>query len=387
MKIGQFTDSFLPIVDGVGRVAYQYCDLMARKEGVEVTAIVPLQKIGYRAQYPFEIIDYYSKSLPKVPYSAGIPFLDEHFMAHLAMTSFDIVHVHSPFISGFQGIQYAKKHDIPLVGTFHSKYYDDFYQITNSKGLAKLGTDVVLEYFNQCDEVWAATQASADTLRSYGFKKNIEIMPFGIFKPSVSADQAEMAKKHFGLDERPMLLYVGQMNWKKNIGRILEACELLKKSGGVFQLALCGQGPHEKEILAKVKAANLEENTVYCGHVQDVSLLDGLYAAADLFVFPSLYDTFGLVVREAANCGTPSVCVRDSNAADGIIDAENGFLCEDDSRNLCFILNEAISDRKKTAKIGQMASETLAQSWDEIIDRVLERYQYLIDNYTKRKDR
>ena len=58
MKIGEFSDSFLPIVDGVGRVVYNYCDTIARK-GYEVTAVVPLDKFGYRGRFPFEIIDYY----------------------------------------------------------------------------------------------------------------------------------------------------------------------------------------------------------------------------------------------------------------------------------------------------------------------------------------
>ena len=126
MKIGEFSDSFLPVVDGVGRVAYSYCDHIARK-GHECSAIVPLTKMGYRGQYPFEIIDYYSKSMPGMPqYKFGAPVIDEHYQQHLSMTEFDIVHIHTPFIAGQEGIRYARKHDIPLVGTFHSKYYDDF---------------------------------------------------------------------------------------------------------------------------------------------------------------------------------------------------------------------------------------------------------------------
>ena len=63
MKIGQFSDSFLPIIDGVGRVVYNYCETIALK-GHECTAIVPLDKFGYRGKYPFEIIDYYAKKIP-----------------------------------------------------------------------------------------------------------------------------------------------------------------------------------------------------------------------------------------------------------------------------------------------------------------------------------
>ena len=63
LRIGQFSDSFLPIVDGVGRVVYNYCSTLGNK-GQEVVAVCPMEDMGYRGNYPFEIIDYYSTTLP-----------------------------------------------------------------------------------------------------------------------------------------------------------------------------------------------------------------------------------------------------------------------------------------------------------------------------------
>ena len=381
MKIGEFSDSFLPIIDGVGRVVYNYCETIANK-GHECTAVVPLDKFGYRGRFPFEIIDYYSRSLPLMKqYDAGLPAVDMHYNARLKMTEFDIVHVHTPFIAGNEGVKYARAHNIPLVGTFHSKYYDDFLQITGSRYIAELGTDMIVKFYDQCDEVWAVSESSAKTLNDYGYKKKVEVMPNGMVIRELNLEWMDLAKTHFGIDDDPCLLYVGQMNWKKNILKILEACSLLKKDGVAFNLIMAGKGPHEEEIRAKIKELGIEDTTYLVGHILREDLLTGLYMLADLFVFPSIYDNGPMVVREAANAGTPSIVTRGSSAAEGIDDGVNGFYCEDSSQSICEVIEKCFANRERTARIGLQAKETIPVAWDDLIDTVLERYQYLIDRY------
>ena len=383
MKIGEFSDSFLPIIDGVGRVVYNYCETIANK-GYECTAVVPLDKFGYRGKFPFEIIDYYAHSVPLMSkYDAGLPAFDLHYNARLKMTDFDIVHVHTPFIAGAEGIKYAREHDIPLVGTFHSKYYDDFLQLTGSRHIAGLGTDIIVKFYEQCDEVWAVSESSAKTLQDYGYKGKVEVMPNGMMIKELDPSWRDLAKDHFGIDDDPCLLFVGQMNWKKNIQKILEAASYLKRDGVKFNLIMAGKGPHEKEIKQKIRELGIEEDTYIVGHVLREDLLMGLYMLADLFVFPSIYDNGPMVVREAANAGTPSIVVRGSSAAEGIDDMVNGFYCEDDSESICEVIEKAFADRENTARIGEQAKETIPVAWDEIIDNVIDRYQYLIETHKK----
>ncbi|MBR2675554.1 MAG: glycosyltransferase [Solobacterium sp.] len=387
MKIGEFSDAFLPVVDGVGRVVYSYCDHIART-GNQCTAVVPLTKMGYRGRFPFEIIDYYCAPLPGQPqYSVGAPIIDEHYRQHLNMTDFDIVHVHSPFIAGNEGIRYARKHDIPIVGTFHSKYYDDFLQISHSRIIAGISTDVIVtDFFNKCDEVWTLTDNSAKTLQSYGCKRPIFLMPNGMDKRTVLPSQKEDAVSAFHLRTDVLtLLYVGQLNWKKNIRLILEACSKLENDGTDFQLVLAGQGPHQAEIESLCNQLGIKDSTVFTGHIHDVKLLDGLYLAADLFVFPSVYDTFSMVIREAANAGTPSVAVRNSAASECIQDQINGLLCSEDAEDLYQTIHEAIQDRSFLKQLGKAASETIPIEWSVIIEKVLDRYQFLIDYHKSAK--
>ncbi len=383
MKIGQFSDSFLPIVDGVGRVVYNYCETIANK-GHECTAVVPLDKFGYRGRFPFEIIDYYSKTLKIMPqYDLGLPTFDVHYNARMDMTDFDIVHVHTPFIAGIEGIKYARDRKVPIVGTFHSKYYDDFLQITGSRYMAGLGTDVVVNFYNHCDEVWAVSESSAETLRSYGYGGALRVMPNGMIIRELDPSWKEKAREYFGINHDPCLLFVGQMNWKKNIIRVLEAASLLKKDGYHFNLILAGKGPHVEEIKDKIKELDIEDISHVVGHITKDDLLSGLYMLADLFLFPSLYDNAPMVVREAANAGTPSVVVAGSSSAEIIDDGVNGFYCKDDSQSLYEVVKKALDNKDKTIDIGLQAKETIPVAWDEIIDRVLERYQFMIDEHNK----
>lgn len=377
MRIVQFSDSFLPIMDGVGNVVYQYALNLGQK-GHECYVVAPQTDTGYRGNYPFEIVDYVGLPLLRMKsYTVGMPALDLHCQNRLNAIQADIVHVHSPFIAGQAGLLFAQKNRLPVVGTFHSKYYDDFLQVTGMELLAEVGVKHVVSFYDRCDEVWAVSASSADTLRSYGYRGDIRVMPNGTDLRAVPADKAREVWAKYGLNgETPVLLYVGQINWKKNLRRVLEACARLEHP---FRLVMAGQGPHEREVRRLAEQLGIADRVLFTGHLTDLDALAALYQRADLFLFPSLYDTSGLVVREAAAMGTPSVMVRGTSAAEGVTDGDNGLLCADDSDALAHAVDAALSDPDALARIGARARDTLPIPWTRLLDDVLVRYQALID--------
>ena len=383
MKIGQFSDSFLPIVDGVGRVVYHYATALARK-GEECYVIAPMTDTGFRGGYPFELVDFISMELPRQKqYNAGIPQLDSHYDARMRSVPLDIVHAHSPFIAGLEAQRLARRRGIPVIGMFHSRYYDDFYQITGTEMLANIAVATIVNFYQRCDEVWTVSQSSKETLYDYGYVGEVVVMPNGTPDIDPSPARAAAAKTKFNLPDEPILLYCGQMNWKKNILRILESCACYAQSGKPFTLVLAGQGPDVKSIRAKVDELGLTNRVRFTGHITGEDDLYGLYENADLFVFPSLYDTSGMVVREAAAMETPSVVVRGCATAEPILDRQNGFLCEDTTQSLCDVLHMTLGDRTMTSQVGKAARKTIYLSWDDIAASTLERYQSLIERNTK----
>lgn len=386
MKVGLFTETFLPIVDGVGRVVLSYAETLTKK-GHQVTVSSPMYDMGYRGGLPYELIDYYALKVPSAPqYRTGAAVLDAHYLRRMAQAEMDIVHVHSPFSAGSEGLRVARERHLPIVATFHSKYYDDFYKATQNDMLSKLAVNAIVAFYNRCDEVWAVSEASAEVLREYGYKKKpIYIAPNGVTARSLCPEALDRLDEKYALNGLPMLLFVGQINWKKNILRVLEAARALKQDGLQFRLLLAGQGPDKEAVQQKIDELQLSDTATLIGHVTSTEELDALYARASLFTFPSLYDNAPMVVREAAVMGTPAVLVRGSSAAEIVHDGHNGFLCTDDSDHLFRVLKEALASPEKTKAIGINARQTIPVPWDDVMDQVLERYQYHIDHPRPRR--
>ena len=378
LRIGQFTDTFLPIVDGVGRVVHAYSETLCRM-GHQVTVVAPMYDTGFQGGFPFELVDYVGSTVPGMKqYKMGEAILDAHYRRRIRMIELDVVHAHSPFAAGSEALRLAALRKLPLVATFHSKYYDDFLKATRSESIAKMGIKLVISFYNRCDEVWAVSGSTADVLREYGFEGNIVVMPNGATMRKVSPRDVAEVTRRFNLGTEPLILFAGQMDWKKNIMTVLEACAEMKAQGVSFRLLLAGQGVDMNEISQKIHELNIQDRAEMLGHITDTSLLDALYARASMFAFPSLYDTAGMVVKEAAVMGTPSVMVRGSSAAESITDGENGLLCENDPKDLARVMAEALRNPARLDAIGKKAQETIPVPWDKVLETAVERYERLV---------
>lgn len=378
MRIGQFTDSFLPVVDGVGRVLESYAETLSDM-GQDVTVFAPWTRAGELGNRRYRVVTYNTLSVPKFQYRVGVPGLDVRFDLSLKRTELDIVHVHSPFMLGRVGLRVAKRRGLPVVATFHSKYYDDFKQVLKADRLARFGTKQVVAFFEQCDEVWAVTEASAATLREYGYRGDVVVMPNGTNIRALDETVLPELRARFGIrQDVPLLLYVGQMNWKKNIHQSLSALRLLKDEGIAFQMLLAGVGPHQADIQATVEAMGLSDSVRLIGHIVSTRDLDGLYALSRLFVFPSLYDNGPMVLREAAAMGTPTLLIEGSSAAECVKGGVNGFTCEDTKESLRDALKLALADEALSARVGEAARGTIPVSWQTLMEQVVARYEALL---------
>ena len=103
-----------------------------------------------------------------------------------------------------------------------------------------------------------------------------------------------------------------------------------------------------------------------------------IYAAADLFLFPSIYDNAPLVVREASALQTPAVLVKDSTASEVITDNFNGFLIENTASSLAEKIRELTANPLLICEAGTNASKTIGRTWEHVTELMLERYNNLM---------
>ncbi len=383
LVIGQFNDSFQPVMDGVANVTRNYAYWLNNKyaQAYVITPRVP----GYTDVEEFEVLRYFSLPLIlRSPYRLGIPQLDRTIKRQIRNIPFNIVHAHSPFSSGQLALQLARKKGIPIVATFHSKFYDDFKTVVKSHQIAQLGVKIVINFFNSVDYVWTVNQASVETLRSYGYTGNVEVMYNGNdFKPISDLTQTlELANSQLTVYPNELVfLFVGQHIWQKNLRMLVHSLKHLKQRGTNFKMIFVGKGVAEEELKKMVSELNLSERVRFMGMITDRELLKAIFARANLFLFPSLYDTGGIVIQEAAAVNCPSIVIANSNAAEQIEDNFNGFYAKDDPELFAQRIIQIIGDRKKLIEVGQNAQKTICKPWENIVDQVYQRYIEIIDDY------
>lgn len=385
ITIGQFNDSYPPVMDGVSNTVKNYAYWMNKNYGkcYVVTPAFPKHK----DEDEFKVLRYRSIHFPmRPPYRLGIPKLDFHVKKDLMKIDFDILHVHSPFSSGQLALKLAKKRNIPIVATFHSKFYDDFKQSLKSDILAKLLVKHVISFYNKVDYVWTVNYSTAQTLRDYGYHGRIEIMPNGCdFNSSIDFKQNEiyMNENYHIKKDVPVFLFVGQHIWQKNIKLIVESLHLLKEQHFPFKMFFIGEGYAKNQITQLVNRLGLRKEISFIGKVMDRETLKQFYAKADLFIFPSVYDNAPIVIREAAALKTASLVIEGTNAQEGIIDNYNGFTCLENAEHIANKIKKIFDNIELLKTVGQNANETITKSWEKIVETVNTRYLEMIDDYHK----
>ena len=386
---GIFNDNFPPILDGVALTAQNYAYWLHEK-GYDVRVITPFaphaEKVINAA--PYKINRYMSVPIPfRHPYRYGLPYWDWPFMYNWHRMEFDLVHAHCPFTSGELAYVASQKQQIPLVATFHSKYRQDFEHNVPSKTIVDMMVKHIIGFFERADEVWIPQAAVEPTLREYGFKGHVDVVEngndFSTPVKRIAEMRAEM-REELGVEpNETMLLFVGQHIWEKNIGFILDSLALIKEQP--FHLFMVGTGYAVREIRHRIKQLGLHDNVTMLGNIHDRERLKRIDAAADLFLFPSLYDNAPLVVREAAAMHTPALMLEESTAAEIIQADVNGFLTPNDTRAYADRIVYLIQHPDVLRRVGIKASTTISRSWENVIEEVILRYRDIQTSYKLKK--
>ena len=377
------SDAFPPVMDGVAVCVQNYAYWMQKKVG-GVSVITPnVYGTDYKS-LEYRVLDYLSVPVPfRKPYVAGVAPMDPVFMARLTKRKFKIVHAHSPFMSGLMAATVAKTQGIPLIATFHSKFRDDYAKVVPSGFVVDQMLKVTMEFFEKADEVWVPQESVVDVIREYGYKGPVEVVENG---SDLVADYPESyftdARKALGIGpEDFVLLFVGQHIWQKNVRFIIDGLEQIKDLS--FKMFFVGTGPAADEMKELVKEKGLEDHVTFTGMLTSREEITRYYAAADLFLFPSLYDNAPLVVREAAALHTPSVMIDESTAATILKDGENGFLVHNSLEDFSGCLRKLLQERERVHRVGVEASHSIVRSWEDVVDEVLDRYNRLIAKKTQ----
>lgn len=377
-NIGLFNDSFPPVMDGVAICVENYARCMQELVG-GVSVITPENRgVDYKDK-KYEVLSYNSVPVPfRPPYVTGIAEVDPTFLHKILRREFKIVHAHCPFTSGLAAGRVAKLQHIPFVATFHSKYREDFSRVIHSDTVVDAIIKHIVNFYQSADEVWVPQESVKDVLYSYGYKGNIEVVQNGCdLGKDYPQEYMDKAREDLGIGKNEfVLLFVGQHIWEKNVGLIIDSLARIRELP--FHMYFVGKGYAEEKMKEMVTTYELNDKVTFAGVITDREILKKYYASANLFLFPSLYDTDGIVVREAAAFNTPSIMLREASASKMLIDSETGFLIENSPEAFEEKLRELIANPAYTQEIGCSASKSIVRSWEDIAAEVIDRYNSLI---------
>jgi glycosyltransferase involved in cell wall biosynthesis len=312
--------------------------------------------------------------------------LDVFLHRALRTRSFDLVHAHTPFFAGRVALKLARQRGIPIVATFHSKYREKIENLMPpwsllDRVLVDPVVQRIVDFYASVDEVWVPTEAAVETLREYGYRGAVQIVRHGIDfdLPENRAELRRRGESFLSLDRRDFLfLYVGDHAWEKNLDFLLRSLSLLNSRGYRFRIAFVGEGYAAKSLRLLSSRLGLNGAMIFVGVLRDREALSACYARADCFLFPSLYDTCGLVVREAAAFAVPSVVIDSSAAAEQIVDGNNGFVADDSVEAYAAKLGMLLEHRDLLRWAGEGARSTLCTPWRDVVQEVKERYLSLL---------
>lgn len=322
MKVAIFTESYEPIVNGVSVSIATLRDGL-RSRGHEVRVFAPRfpgheDAVGTH-RFPAGMSRFAPGYPIPFPYSTRVW---KEFEAYAP----DIVHTHTPFILGSTGMSWARRLRIPVVSTNHTLYteYTHYFPFAPKSLTSAALVFLMRWYYSKCDAVVVPSKPVEGVLRGYGIKTRIEVIKSGV--TNRRRDDRSGFRSEFSVpDDVFLMLYVGRVAKEKNLGLLLDAFMTVHASHPSTRLMIVGSGPDEQSCRTRAGELGISDFVHFTGMLGR-SEVERAYSAADLFAFPSVTETQGLVICEALTAGLPCVAVRAAATPEVIQDGTDGLL-------------------------------------------------------------
>jgi len=377
-------DSFPPLIDGVANTVLNYGKVLAA-DGARPFVLTPKYPGADDSSFPYPVIRYPGlDTRGMLGYVAGYPF-SAKVAQRLVDENINIIHSHCPFASSVLARSLREIIPAPLVFTYHTKFDYDIYKLVKNKLIQDSAVKLIESNIKACDEVWVVSHGAGENMRKLiDYEGEYVVMDNGVDIPKGRMTKEEYMSLTSDVDIPegvPIYLFVGRMMWYKNIRIIIEGLEGIHSQGKDFRMVFVGGGKDLDEAKALVEELGLSEKIFFLGRVGDREKLRAWYCRANLLIFPSTYDTNGLVVREAAACSLPAVLVGGSCASEGTTADRNAFIISESAASLAALLMRMGDNIPLMKKVGETAAEEIYLSWTDAVKRAEERYEIIIDNY------
>ncbi len=385
MKIGIFTDSYRPYTSGVVRSIETFTGEFL-KWGHQVYIFgpdSPLIPPRHQSRYQSEKGVYRFFSIPAPTFSDyAIPVpVSLQLRSTVKKLGLDIIHVHSPFLLGRLGARMAKKLNIPLVFTFHTLYEQYVHYVPFAKNVSrKMVRRISRDFCNRCDLVITPSSPVMNHLKRMGVTTPVNVIPTGLDLEEFKDLNPHWLQENFPIEkEDRVLLFVGRLGKEKNLFFLMKCFKEVLTKHSHLKLVLIGSGPLENSLRNLARDLGIKDQVIFTGLLSREQIVHA-YASADIFTFPSVTETQGLVIGEAKAAGLPVVAINAFGTSDMIKHGEDGFLCKpsrEDFTNRIIALLDEVELYQTMQNKALENSVYLSSSY--CAERMLQKYQIMVN--------
>jgi len=268
------------------------------------------------------------------------------------------------------------------VFTYHTKFDIDIHRAVKFPPAAEETIRAMVANIEACDEVSVVSRGAGENPKSLGYTGDYRVMNNGVDFERGRVDSETVAHVTAGYDLPdgvPVFLFVGRLMTYKGLPLILDGLKRLADRGQDFRMVFIGKGPDREKMEEKARTLGIGEKCIFVGPIYDRDALRAWNTRADLFLFPSTFDTNGLVVREAAACGLGCVLIEGSCAAEGITDGRNGFIIRETPEAMAALLEKVCTDLGRLRQVGRHAMDEIYLSWQSAVNEAYDRYGAILD--------
>lgn len=387
MRIGLFTDSYPPFINGVSTSVAMLKTALEKKGHTVYVITVSSNSLKYEKDEEKRII-----KIPGIPIGIYDYRLSRIYPVSIINTmkswNLDVIHSHTEFGVGILARIFAKQFHIPLVHTYHTLYEDYTHYITH--GYFDKSSKKIVEYLTKfyCDKT--ATELIVPTNKiyklfkeKYHFEKNIHIIPTGIevdrfYTENINKKDIQLLKRKLNIDKNDfVILFVGRLAEEKNVEFLLHCQQKITEKNKNTKLLIVGDGPDKEKYESKASEFGIAKNVIFYGKAawEEMPIF---YHCANIFATASTTETQGLTVIEAMASGTTPLCIDDESFQGTVTDELNGRFFHSEEEYIKEVI-EFYNNKELLARYNRQARIQAEHcSSTSYAERVLEVYKRAI---------
>jgi glycosyltransferase involved in cell wall biosynthesis len=365
MRVLMISDVYFPRINGVS-TSIQTFRRGLHPYGHETVLIAPEYPTDAVGEHG-EVLRIPARYLPRDPEDRMMKRgAIRALLPQLEKRAFDIVHIQTPFIAHYVGVELARKLGVPAIESYHT-YFEEYlhhYVPLLPRALMRfVARRFTTSQCNVLDALVVPSRAMQTALRDYGVRCPMHIIPTGMEMDRFAAGDGKRFRASLGIAPgQPTLVHVGRVAHEKNIDFIFRMLARVVKQQPDVVLIVAGEGPALNRCKSYVASLGLRDHVKFVGYLSRDSALLDCYRAGDLFVFASKTETQGLVLLESMALGVPVVSTAHMGTIDIVRPERGARLAPDDETGFANSVVELLTDRERREAMSREAV-AFAESW------------------------